>query len=81
MQNASLTLMYRRAPAHGLATASAMWNAAYDIGLGLGGTGFGLLAGPVSYPAGFGLTAALVLAALGPASRDRAAARGRTMDS
>jgi predicted MFS family arabinose efflux permease len=72
VQNSSLVLMYRRAPAGGYGTVSAMWNVAYDAGLGLGGTGFGVLAAHGSYPAAFGLTAALMLAALLPAWRDRA---------
>jgi predicted MFS family arabinose efflux permease len=72
VQNSSLALMYRRAPAGGYSTVSATWNVAYDAGLGLGGAGFGVLAVHGSYPAAFGLTAVLMLAALMPAWRDRA---------
>jgi MFS family permease len=74
VQNATLTLMYRRVPAGGYGTVSAMWNVAYDAGLGIGGAGFGVLAAHGSYPAAFGFTAALMLVALVPAWRDRAAA-------
>jgi predicted MFS family arabinose efflux permease len=72
VQNSTLVLMYRRVAAGGYGTVSAMWNVAYDAGLGLGGTGFGVLAAHGSYPAAFGLTAALMLVALLPAWRDRA---------
>lgn len=71
VQNSTQTLMYRRAPAGGYGTVSAMWNVAYDAGLGLGGAGFGVLAAHGSYPVAFGLTATLMLVALLPAWRDR----------
>ena len=71
-QNSTQTLMYRRAPVGGYGTVSAMWNVAYDAGLGLGGAGFGVLAAHGSYPVAFGLTATLMLIALLPAWRDRA---------
>jgi MFS family permease len=72
VQNSTQTLMYLRAPAGGYGTVSAMWNVAYDGGLGLGGAGFGVLAAHGSYPVAFGLTAMLMLVALRPAWRDRA---------
>jgi MFS family permease len=72
VQNSTQTLMYRRAPAGGYGAVSAMWNVAYDAGLGLGGAGFGILAAHGSYPVAFGLTATLTLVALLPAWRDRA---------
>jgi predicted MFS family arabinose efflux permease len=71
VQNSTQTLMCRRAPAGGYGTVSAMWNVAYDAGLGLGGAGFGVLAAHGSYPVAFGLTATLMLVALLPAWRDR----------
>jgi predicted MFS family arabinose efflux permease len=33
--------------------ASALWNAAYDAGLGIGGLAFGMLVAAMSYPAAF----------------------------
>jgi predicted MFS family arabinose efflux permease len=69
-QNASLALMFDRVPASGYGTVSALWNLAYDGGLGLGAIGFGVLAARAGYPAAFALTAALMLAALVPALRD-----------
>jgi predicted MFS family arabinose efflux permease len=70
-QNASLALMFTRVPASGYGTASALWNLAYDGGLGLGAAGFGVLAAHTGYPAAFGFTAALMVVALAPAWRDR----------
>jgi MFS family permease len=70
-QNASLALMLQRVPASGYGTVTAMWNLAYDSAMGLGATGFGMLAANTGYRAAFALTAMLVLAALVPAWRDR----------
>ncbi|QNS08465.1 MFS transporter [Streptomyces xanthii] len=70
-QNATLTLMYARVPASGYGTVSALWNFAYDAGMGVGAVGFGLLAGRTGYPWAFALTAVLMLTALAPAWRDR----------
>jgi MFS family permease len=70
-QNASLALMYTRVPESCYGTVSALWNLAYDAGMGLGAAGFGILAGGTGYPAGFALAAALMLLALVPAVRDR----------
>jgi predicted MFS family arabinose efflux permease len=66
-QNVTLALMFRRAPRSGLGRVSALWNLAYDGGMGVGAAGFGLVAGPAGYPGGFALTAALLFAALVPA--------------
>jgi MFS family permease len=55
---------------------SALWNLAYDAGMGLGAAGFGAVAAQAGYPASFALTAALMLAALAPALRDRRAGDG-----
>jgi hypothetical protein len=52
-------------------TVSAIWNAAYDAGMGAGAAVIGLLATRASYPAAFLVTAALVLPALVPALRQR----------
>lgn len=70
-QNASLALMFDRVTASGYDMASAVWNLAYDAGMGIGAVGFGMLAAGTGYQAAFGLTAALMLAALIPAWRDR----------
>jgi predicted MFS family arabinose efflux permease len=72
-QNASLAVMFNRVPSSGYGAVSALWNLAYDAGLGLGAIGFGALTAGTGYPAGFALTAAVALAAVLPARRDRAA--------
>jgi predicted MFS family arabinose efflux permease len=69
-QSATLNLMFSRVPASGYGTASALWNLAYDTGVGLGAAGFGLVAAQTGYAAAFGLTGVLVLAALLPALLD-----------
>jgi predicted MFS family arabinose efflux permease len=75
-QNATLSLMYARMPAASYPAVSAVWNIAYDAGMGLGAAGFGLLAAGTGYPAAFAITAAVMLAALVPALRDRRQATG-----
>ena len=72
-QNATFALMIDRAPAGGYGTASALWNLAYDAGYGTGPIVFGLFVAHTGYPAAFGLTGLLILAALLPAVRDRRA--------
>jgi MFS family permease len=74
-QNATLSLMYARVPAASYPAVSAVWNIAYDAGMGLGAAGFGLLVAGTGYPAAFAITAAAMMAALAPALRDRARAR------
>jgi hypothetical protein len=39
---------------------SALWNLAYDGGMGLGGAGFGLVAAMTGYPWAFALTGMLI---------------------
>ncbi|MDN3359439.1 MFS transporter [Actinomadura sp. DC4] len=70
-QNVTLTLMFQRSPKTEFGRVSALWNLAYDGGMGIGATGFGLMAGLVGYPAGFALTAAVLFLALIPARLDR----------
>lgn len=70
-QNATLTLMYSRVPTSGYGTVSALWNFAYDGGMGIGAVAFGALATRTGYPLAFVLTAALMLTALAPAWHDR----------
>lgn len=74
-QNASLSLMFERVSPAGYDTVSAIWNLAYDAGLGIGGVAFGVLAAKAGYPSAFAITAVLMLVVLGPAWRDRAASR------
>ncbi|MCO6006703.1 MFS transporter [Actinoallomurus purpureus] len=69
-QNATLTLMYARVGPSGYGAVSALWNFAYDAGMGVGAAGFGVLAGRTGYPWAFVLTAALMTVALVPAWRD-----------
>jgi predicted MFS family arabinose efflux permease len=69
-QNVTLTLMFDRVPPSGYGTVSAMWNLAYDAGLGLGAAGFGVVAAQTGYAVAFALTAAVMLVALTPAWRD-----------
>jgi predicted MFS family arabinose efflux permease len=75
LQNATLTLMYARVPGSGHTAVSAIWNAAYDAGMGAGAIGMGLIAGSVGYSGMFLLTAALAVTALLPARRERAQSR------
>ena len=61
---ASLALMYERTTRTGYNAVSAVWNAAYDAGMGAGAIGMGLVTGHLGYPGTFLLTAALILPAL-----------------
>ena len=72
-QNATFALMIDRAPTSGYGTASALWNLAYDAGYGAGPIAFGVFVAHAGYPAAFALTGLLILTALLPAVRDRAA--------
>jgi MFS family permease len=72
---ATLTLMYSRVPVADYGTVSAIWNAAYDLGMGIGAVGVGLVAATTGYPAAFLLTAAAMLPALFIARRDTTAGR------
>jgi predicted MFS family arabinose efflux permease len=71
LQNATLTLMYNRVPAGGEGAVSAIWNAAYDLGMAAGALGAGFTVSSIGYPATFVLTAAAVLPALALVRRDR----------
>lgn len=74
-QNVTLALMFERVPSAQFGRMSALWNLAYDAGMGIGAVGFGLLVAPFGYPASFAVTAAVLLAAVAPAWRDAVAAR------
>ena len=64
VQNASFSLMFDRSSPGGYGAVSGMWNLAYDVGLGAGAVGFGLVVAQTGYPAGFALVAGLVCAVL-----------------
>jgi MFS family permease len=70
-QNITLTLMFQRTPKPEFGRVSALWNLAWDGGMGFGAVSFGLVAGHVGYAAGFALTAAVLVTALIPAWIDR----------
>lgn len=63
-QNASFALMLDRVSASGYGTVSAVWNLAYDAGMGVGAAGFGVLAAQTGYPAAFMVTSVLMLTTL-----------------
>jgi MFS family permease len=69
-QNASLTLMYARVDASGYGTVSAVWNLAYDAGMGLGAAAFGAVAARAGSGMAFGLLAGVMLMMAVPALRD-----------
>ena len=71
IENTTFALLIERLPE---ATASSLWNFAYDAGYGAGAAVFGLFATRTGYPAGFALTGILVLAVLPAALRERKAA-------
>ncbi len=71
LQNATLTLMYARVPAGGESAVSAIWNAAYDLGMAAGALGAGLVIGSVGYPVTFVLAAVVIVPALALVRRDR----------
>ena len=71
LQNSTLALMYARTAPSGYDAVSAIWNAAYDAGMGIGAIGMGLVTGHLGYPVTFLLTAALASTALIPARQER----------
>jgi predicted MFS family arabinose efflux permease len=56
--------MFQSVPDSAYDTASAVWNVAYDAGMGVGAAAFGLLVGITGFAVGFALAAALILLAL-----------------
>jgi MFS family permease len=70
LQNASLSLMYARTDAASYSTVSAIWNAAYDMGMAVGAIGVGLLIGSTGYSVAFLVTAAVMVPALVMAVRE-----------
>ncbi|WP_063767831.1 MFS transporter [Streptosporangium roseum] len=73
-QNVTLALMFERAPESDFGRVSALWNLAYDGGMGVGAVAFGLLTVPMGYPVGFAVTAIVLFTALAPAWLDHRAA-------
>jgi len=73
LESATFTLMIDRVPPSSYGTVSALWNVAYDAGYGAGPILLGPAVAAIGYPACFGITALLAVAALLPAWRDRAA--------
>ncbi|MFI7701349.1 MFS transporter [Nonomuraea sp. NPDC049480] len=69
-QNVTLALMFARSSPSDFGRVSALWNLAYDGGMGIGAAGFGLVAGPAGYPAGFALVGAVLALALLPSWLD-----------
>jgi MFS family permease len=63
-QAASLTVMLQRVDPDRYAAVSAAWNAAYDLGWGVGAVGIGVVASTLGYPAAFLAGAVVALAAL-----------------
>ena len=68
LENATFALLIEQLPE---AKASSLWNFAYDAGYGAGPAVFGPICGRIGYPAAFGLTGALILAAVPAAVRER----------
>jgi predicted MFS family arabinose efflux permease len=63
-QAATSTAMFQAAMQNQYAAVTAIWNVAYDLGLGLGPVAFGLVAIYTGYPAGFAGSAVLLLLTL-----------------
>jgi MFS family permease len=70
LQNATLSMMYARVPAAGFGAVSAIWNAAYDLGMAAGSIGVGMLVATTGFPLAFLCTAALLVPALVLAVRE-----------
>jgi MFS family permease len=64
LQNATITLMYARVDRTEYSTVSAIWNAAFDLGMAVGAMGIGVLVTAVGYSPAFLATAAVMLPAL-----------------
>ncbi|WP_433291639.1 MFS transporter [Actinoplanes sp. CA-030573] len=64
LQNATLTMMYASVPLSAYSGVSAIWNAAYDLGMAVGAIGVGLVVSSTGFPLAFLLTAAAMVPAL-----------------
>ncbi len=69
-QNASLSLMFERVSPSGYDAVSAVWNVAYDAGIGIGAVVFGVVSTHSGYPVAFAVLATFMLAMLAPAWYD-----------
>lgn len=70
-QNATLSVMFERVPKSEFGQISALWNLAFDAGLGIGAVGFGFLATWMSYGWSFAIVAAVIFIACLLAIRDQ----------
>ena len=70
LQNATLALMYARVPATEYGTVSAIWNGAYDLGMGAGAIAVGALVAVTGFSVAFLVVAACMLPALALARRE-----------
>jgi MFS family permease len=71
LQNATICLMFARAPEGSEGVVSAIWNAAYDLGMAAGALGAGLVVADVGYAAIFALAALVMVPGLAGVRRDR----------
>ena len=62
-QNVTISMMYERVPRTEYGTVSAVWNLAYDAGMGIGAVGFGAISQIGGYPVAFACTTALLVLA------------------
>jgi predicted MFS family arabinose efflux permease len=67
--------MVSRTDESGHGAVSALWNLSYDLGYGVGPAVFGMIVASTGYPWALALTGMVVLSAVLPAVRDRAAGR------
>lgn len=70
LQNATLTLMYAKATVGDFGAVSAIWNGAYDLGMGAGAVAVGALVTLTGYSGAFLLVAATMVPALFLARRE-----------
>jgi predicted MFS family arabinose efflux permease len=70
LQNATITLMYARVQVDEYDTVSAIWNGAYDLGMGAGAIIVGALVASTGFSAAFLVVAACMLPALALARRE-----------
>jgi MFS family permease len=75
-QNVTLALMFDHVPGSAFGRVSALWNLAYDAGMGAGAVGVGLVVGPIGYPASFVVTASVVVFVLAAARCDVVVKKG-----
>ena len=75
-QITTMTVMLSRVAPSGFGTVSAIWNLAYDLGIGAGAFGFGVVAAQTGYPGRSPSRPRLVLAGSSPAAGRRRPATG-----